>query len=245
MVRAQPSRIGEQRIAGFVEDFDAAVGRQRVGPHEHRLVGVARERLQLRQIVFQKGRAARGHHHHDAVDQRRLRRPAGRIRHSRACARPARWNRPGSARCRRTADARRSPRASARRARALRARRARRRPPSTRRRRPRRCKCAMRLPAGSLSPQARKPTARSIISSKSLALDHAMVLEDRAIGGMRAGERGGMRGDRAAARLGLADLGDDQRLAGAGPYRRRGGISPASSRLRAAAGTRRSCLRRA
>ena len=73
----------------------------------------------------------------------------------------------------------------------------------------------MRLPAGSLSPQARKPTARSIISSKSSAFDHAVMLEDRAIGGVRAGERGGVRGDRAASRLGLADLGDDQRLAGA------------------------------
>ena len=42
-----------------------------------------------------------------------------------------------------------------------------------------------------------------------------MVLEDRTIGGMRAGKRRGVRGDRAASGLGLADLGDDQRLAGA------------------------------
>src|SRR5450756_890560 len=41
-----------------------------------------------------------------------------------------------------------------------------------------------------------------------------MVLEDRAIGGMRAGERGGVRGDSAASGLGLTNLGDDQRLAG-------------------------------
>ena len=48
-----------------------------------------------------------------------------------------------------------------------------------------------------------------------VAFDDAVMLEDRAIGGVRTGERRGVRGDRAPSRLGLADLGDDQRLAGA------------------------------
>ena len=82
-------RVREQRIARFVQDFDAAFRRQRVGPHEHRLFRFARQRFQLRLIVLQKGRAARRDHHHDAVDQRRLGRRAARIPHSRVCARLA------------------------------------------------------------------------------------------------------------------------------------------------------------
>ena len=46
------------------------------------------------------------------------------------------------------------------------------------------------------------------------AFDNAMVLEDGAIGRVRAGKRRGVRGDGAPSRLGLSDLGDDQRLAG-------------------------------
>ena len=44
--------------------------------------------------------------------------------------------------------------------------------------------------------------------------DQSIALEDGAIGGLRTCERGGVRRDRAAAGLRLADLSDDQRLAG-------------------------------
>ena len=86
----------------------------------------------------------------------------------------------------------------------------------------------MRLPAGSLSPQ-REEADREIDHLVEVApFDDAVMLKDRAIGGVRAGERGGVRGDGAASRFGLADLGDDQRLAqrqglvgGAAEFRRR------------------------
>ena len=45
------------------------------------------------------------------------------------------------------------------------------------------------------------------------AFDQSVAVEDGAIGGRRTGQHGGMRGNGAAARLGLADLADDQRLA--------------------------------
>src|ERR1700693_1352316 len=65
-------RAGEQRIAGLVEDLDRALGRQRIGPHQHRLIRFPREVLEFRQIGFKEGRATRRDHDNDAVDYRAI-----------------------------------------------------------------------------------------------------------------------------------------------------------------------------
>ena len=62
-------RAGEQRIAGLVEDLDRALGRQRIGPHQHRLIRFPREVLEFRQIGFKERRATRCDHNNDAVDR--------------------------------------------------------------------------------------------------------------------------------------------------------------------------------
>ena len=64
-------RGGEEGISRLVEDFDGSLGRQRVGPHEHRLFRFARKVLEFWQVGFEKGRAPRGDHHDYAVDRRR------------------------------------------------------------------------------------------------------------------------------------------------------------------------------
>jgi hypothetical protein len=62
-------RAGEQRIAGLIENLDATVGRQRIGPHEHRLERILFEVLELWQITFKECRPSRSHRHHDAIDE--------------------------------------------------------------------------------------------------------------------------------------------------------------------------------
>ena len=56
------------------------VGRQGVGPHEHRLARLPREVLELRLIAFEKGRATRRDHHDDAIDRWRVRNQTREIR---------------------------------------------------------------------------------------------------------------------------------------------------------------------
>ena len=58
-------------MAPFGSDrlFDRALGWQRVGPHQHRLIRFPREVLEFRQIGFKEGRATRRDHDNDAVDR--------------------------------------------------------------------------------------------------------------------------------------------------------------------------------
>ena len=207
-------RAGEQCVSGLVQDLDAALGGQRIGPHEDRLARVALEVLQLLKVALEEGRAARRDDDDDAVDQRRLRGDAGKggVAHLVHALR-GRIDRVFRRAIGRNVLFERTPRrivehgyvepgggAGVR------------RPDAAAARGRHDAHAVARGQAVLAAGEEADGEVEHLVEVA--ALDQAVMVEDGAVGGLRAGERGRVRGDRANARLRLADLADDQRLAG-------------------------------
>ena len=209
IVRHHPHRagaivhVGEQRIAGLAQELDARLRGLGVAPHQDRLGALARELLERLAVAHEQARMASGHDHDDAVD---LRRAGDEPRELRIAAlvhglrrhvdRVLRGAVGGQMRVdqgpRRGVELRhvetRSAQASATQA-----------PPP-----PEDVQMPTRLPAGRRVPMARNAAAISTISSRSLALDHAVAREQRAVVVVGAGARRGVRAQPRGCRLPIA-----------------------------------------